>query len=367
MTRLRKPAKRRSWGSIFELKSGHYRASYVGPDLVRYCAPHTYAAKMDAEGWLSSERRKIDLEIWRPPGTEEQRGMTLETFATRWLAQRTLKSRTRSLYADLLRLHINPGLGELPLSRITTAAVWAWHAELETGPTRKAHAYALLHAILRTAVEDEIIPSNPCVIRKAMQSKQVHEIEPLSPEELQALVWEMPKDLRVAVLLMGWCGLRVGEVKALRCVDVGEGAVTVRVTRAVSQRNGETMVDTPKTRAGTRTVAVPPHIRQIIVSHLAALTDDDPVGLVFPGSAGGYLTDWDIRRPLKKAADRIGKPNLRIHDLRHTGATLAAQAGATTAELMQRIGHATPAMAMKYQHVAAGRDAEIARRLSEGR
>ncbi|MBC2638929.1 site-specific integrase [Rhodococcus sp. 3A] len=335
----RKTAKRRSWGSVFELKSGRFRATYVGPDLVRYAAPHTFAATIDADGWLSSERRKIDLETWRPPGSEDQRGMTLEKYAERWLTQRTPKPRTRQLYADLLRLRINHGLGELPVARITPAAVRAWHAELETEPTRKAHAYALLHAILRTAVEDEVIPSNPCVIRKAMQTGSTREIEPLSPDELQALVWEMPKSLRAAVLLMGWCGLRVGEVKALMRRNIGPDAEWVRVERAVSHRSGQTMVDTPKTRAGTRTVAVPPHIRPAILAHLADLDDDDPYALLFPGAAGSFIPDWDIRRPFKLAADRIDKPSLRIHDLRHTGATLAAHAGATTKELMGRLGY----------------------------
>ena len=61
-----------------------------------------------------------------------------------------------------------------------------------------------------------------------------------------------------------------------------------------------------------------------------------------------YRTHWE------KARAAIGKPNLRVHDLRHVGAVLAAQSGATTAELMHRLGHTTPQMALKYQHVAEG-------------
>jgi integrase len=75
--------------------------------------------------------------------------------------------------------------------------------------------------------------------------------------------------------------------------------------------------------------------------------------------ADRYRTHWE------KARAAIGKPNLRVHDLRHVGAVLAAQSGATTAELMHRLGHTTPQMALRYQHVAEGRDAEIAERLSK--
>jgi integrase len=65
------------------------------------------------------------------------------------------------------------------------------------------------------------------------------------------------------------------------------------------------------------------------------------------------------------AREAAGRPDLRFHDLRHTGAVLAAQTGATLAELMSRLGHSTPQAALRYQHAARGRDAEIAAKLSE--
>ncbi|WP_230595670.1 site-specific integrase [Rhodococcoides fascians] len=217
-----------------------------------------------------------------------------------------------------------------------------------------------------TAVADEIVNANPCRIRSAMGTKTQRKIEPLTAAELGALAAEMPSDLSAAVLLMGWCGLRSGEVKGLRRSDVAADASALTVQRAVTYRSGEYLTQTPKTRAGNRTVAIPPHIRPAIISHLAKNVGKPGTSLLFqPVDSAPDLSDWALRKPFKKAAEKIGKPNLRIHDLRHTGATLAAQAGATTAELMNRLGHTTPAMAMQYQHVTAGRDAEIARRLSE--
>jgi len=73
-------------------------------------------------------------------------------------------------------------------------------------------------------------------------------------------------------------------------------------------------------------------------------------------------TLYKVYYPTREAA---GRKDLRWHDLRHTGAVLAAQTGATLAELMGRLGHTTPGAAMRYQHAAADRDAEIARRLSQ--
>jgi integrase len=80
---------------------------------------------------------------------------------------------------------------------------------------------------------------------------------------------------------------------------------------------------------------------------------------------GDHMHSDNYRTPWEKARAAIGKPNLRVHDLRHVGAVLAAQSGATTAELMHRLGHTTAVMALRYQHVGEGRDAEIAERLSK--
>ena len=77
------------------------------------------------------------------------------------------------------------------------------------------------------------------------------------------------------------------------------------------------------------------------------------------------MTDWQLRRAVAAAGNAVGIENLRPHELRHTAATLAAQTGATTKELMSRIGHATADAALLYQHASAERDAEIARKLDE--
>lgn len=82
-----------------------------------------------------------------------------------------------------------------------------------------------------------------------------------------------------------------------------------------------------------------------------------------PGCVGGHLAATALYSPWDAARRAAGRPDLRLHDLRHTGAVEAARHGATLAELMGRLGHTTPAMALRYQHVAEGRDAEIARRI----
>jgi integrase len=86
--------------------------------------------------------------------------------------------------------------------------------------------------------------------------------------------------------------------------------------------------------------------------------------LLFPAESGDHLQPSTLYRHYYKARAAAGRPDLRFHDLRHSGAVLAAQSGATLAELMARLGHSSPAAAMRYQHAAAGRDRAIAEALS---
>jgi len=88
--------------------------------------------------------------------------------------------------------------------------------------------------------------------------------------------------------------------------------------------------------------------------------------LLFPskGDPRRHLAPASLYRHFYSARDAAGRPDLRFHDLRHTGAVLAASTGATLAELMSRLGHSTPQAALKYQHTAQGRDQQIAAALS---
>ena len=357
--------KRRGFGRIRQERSGRYSAAYVGPDTKLHKAPRTYSQESDAEGWLAAERRKIDLGTWG--AIERSDGITLRTYSDRWIEQRNLRPSTRAHYESMLNRLILPDLGDAKMVTLTPAKVRQWHAELGVGhPTRNAHCYALLHAICATAVQDEVLDANPCRIRAAMQTKRKRDVDVLTPAEVNRLAAKMPTRLHASVVLAAWCGLRWGETAELRRKDVSKDCATLRVRRAVTYRKGQFYVGEPKTAAGVRDVAIPPHIRPIVKAHLKNHVGRDPDSLLFPTDDGRHHMHGDnYRTPWEKARAAIGKPNLRVHDLRHVGAVLAAQSGATTAELMHRLGHTTPQMALKYQHVVEGRDAEIAERLSK--
>jgi integrase len=125
-------------------------------------------------------------------------------------------------------------------------------------------------------------------------------------------------------------------------------------------------VDTPKSDAGLRDVAIPPHLLPAIQLHLDEHTAPGKHALLFPSADGQrHMAASTLYRVFYRARETAGRPDLRWHDLRHTGAVLAASTGATLAELMGRLGHSTPSAALRYQHAAQGRDAQIAQALSE--
>jgi len=117
----------------------------------------------------------------------------------------------------------------------------------------------------------------------------------------------------------------------------------------------------PKTDAGIRDVAIPPHLMPKVKDHLSANITGGREGLLVPAADGvTHLAPSTLYGVYYPARAQAARPDLRFHDLRHTGAVLAASTGATLAELMARLGHSTAGAAMRYQHASQDRDQVIA-------
>ena len=375
----RKPQKRGAFGTAHKLPSGRYRAMYRGPDGRRYTAPKTFLTEKDARGWLSLRQSEIIRKAWAPPEADDKPApkLTFATYTQTWMTQRDLKPRTREHYDKLLEDHIKPKFGPLPIAAITADDVRAWHATLGTKtPTLRAHAYGLLRTIMGTALSDGKIHINPCVIRGAGTARRVHKIRPASLDEIEAITQAMPEQYQAMVLLAAWCALRFGELTELQRRDIiimepkagdadSDAYGIVRVERAVVRVEKGFQVTTPKSDAGRRNVEIPPHLLPVIKDHLSQFVEPDKNALLFPAAHGGHLAPATLYRQFYKARSAAKRDDLRWHDLRHSGAVLAAATGATLAELMARLGHSTPQAAMRYQHAAQGRDRQIAKLLSK--
>jgi integrase len=364
----RKPRQTGTFGSVDKLAKG-FRARYYGPDGRRYNAPTLFLTKREARAWLALRHAEIIRKAWEPPEAHQNKPTrtTFAEYAQQWLAGRDLKDRTREHYRRLLDQHLlEAPFASLPLSSVTSDDVRGWYARWGTKtPTLRAHCYGLLRTIMATALSDGKIKVTPCVIRGAGNTKRVKKIRPATLDELEIITAAMPEQYQAMTLLASWCALRFGELTELRRMDVDLHDEVIRVRRAVVRTDDGFKQTTPKSDAGIRDVAIPPHLLPALEDHLAKHVGKTRDSLLFPAMRGGYMAEGTLFRHFCKAREAASRPDLRFHDLRHSGAVLAAATGATLAELMARLGHSSPAAAMRYQHAAQGRDREIAALLSK--
>jgi integrase len=355
-------AARRRFGAIRRLPSGRWQASYQAPDGSRRTAPATFATKTDADRWVSAVETDMLRGTWVDDAAAK---VAFGDYAKDWLASHPrIGPRWRETCERNLRLHLAP-LQRIALRDLTPSVVRHWYAAAlagEGGRTSIAQSYRFLRAVLNSAVADGALARNPCQIRGAGVDRAV-ERPVATPAEIAALLEAINPRYRAAVVLAAWCGLRRGEVLALTRsdVDVEAGLVTVRRTRTELLSTAERFDAPPKTDAGYRTVAIPPHVLPLLVEHLETYAGPDRV---FVGRSGEPMRGDALRLAFERARGQVDLPQLRFHDLRHTGQTLAAEAGASLADLMRRLGHTSMVAAKRYLHATDSRDRQIADALS---
>jgi integrase len=357
---------RANWGAVRELPSGRFQIRYR-VDGARRTGDATYSTKREATAALAAIRTDLERGTW--VDLEAGKSITLRTYATRWLDHRTnLAPRTHELYECELRVHILPAIGDLTLSELTIPRVRSWHAEMvkrSPGKTTPAKCYRLLRAILNTAVEDNLIIRNPCTIKGAGTERPAE--RPIATmDQVFALADAIEPRLRLMVLLATFASLRQGEIRGLtrRRIDLSKHEVLV-VEQVQDLVDGSVVVLPPKSAASVRTVAIPPSLGAEVEHHLATFAGPDDDGLLFCTRDGVPIGKRNLHAAWVKARRAVGVEHLHFHDLRHTGNTMAAATGASTKELMERMGHSSARAALIYQHATRDRDREIAARLDD--
>lgn len=370
---------RRGFGSIRQRPSGRWQARYKGPDGAYHNAPMTYPTKRDAEAYLRVVEADVIRHTWRAPATTTEQ---LGAYGTRVIEQRRLRPQSRLAYLADWDNHVVPYLGTKRVGSLTPADIRTWHADLTSalaarmaevnwvstggrrdGSAAAARAYRILRMVMNQAVEDGLQTANPCQIKGAGTYKKP--VRPtLTVEEVEQLAGAVPQRYRALVLLLAWTGLRLGEATELRWRDVDLDGCSIRIERAVYPVDGEYVIGDPKSDAGRRTVSVPPSlVAELVRSGPDIRHPDALVVSTRSGRCAYSAAQTAITRTLRS----LGRTDVRVHDLRHTGHTLAAASGATLADLMQRLGHSTVNASMTYAHAADDHGRAVAARLEERR
>jgi integrase len=296
--------RRRQFGTIRKRPSGRWQAFYLHQGAKHY-APNTFTTKADASTYLDNVHADITRGGWVDPQAGR---IPFAQYAHDWLASRPdLRPRTIMQYESLLKCHLIPTFGRVPIAEVTSSHVRTWHAALAaTKPGAARTAYRLLRAIFTTAVDDERLVRNPCRVHGAGSDKVIERSIP-TVEEVAALSAAMPDKLRLAITIAAWGGLRRGEILALRRKDVDPLGSKLRVERALSELNDGTLVfASPKTDAGTRTVHLPAFAMDEVQHHVDSFVGADPNALLFTGRGGVPLRMKSFSAPFHRARASCG-------------------------------------------------------------
>lgn len=393
---------RRHFGQITKLPSGRFRARYSDPEgrltpagePVRHNAPHTFESRVDAEGWLTDERRRISSGTWTTPEArrlaarlaEQSRLPTFGNYAARWIDERRVKGRalaprTQDAYRDYLERFLAPTFGHLHLDELTPGMVNQWFDQLrpkrkgraDSGDAQRAKVYSFARAVMNSAVSAHgPMPGgiNPFAVRGAgVAPYKRRDAQVVTGEEFAAMLATIRVNWRPMLLLAMWCGLRYSEIASLRRTDIDLKMGTVTVSKAVSRSRSGVADKDPKSEAGNRVVRIPSHVLPEIKAHLRASVNGRD-GLLFPGTNGMHLAPATFYGKLGEKSDgwyaarhAAGRDDVTFHDLRASGATLMSQ-DATEAEVQQWLGDSTPQAAQRYVRASRSRMAAHADRLS---
>jgi integrase len=347
-------------GWVRRAPSGKWQARWReagGRERVR-----TFRLKADAERFLVATEDAMHRGAYHDPNAGRE---TLEAF---WRSVRTtaaatgrLSDRTLVAYDEIWRLYLAPALGRRPLNAITRVDV---EDVIATTPSAwRAHdVLKVLRMVLGRAVKSGRIASNPAA-GVELPKLERHEPRTLSADELARLVDAMPDRWRAFVLVAAYSSLRFSELVALRINRLELPRNRIRVEEKITEA-GRLIPGTPKTDRSRRTVTLPEFVTFELAEHVRRFPPG-PDGLVFTMPRGG-----PIRRPAfyrlvwKPAIKAAGLEGFRVGQLRHTGATIALDAGASPLLVAFRLGHtSTRTVEQHYAGRLEGFDKQIAAEL----
>ena len=308
----------------------------------------TFATKADANAWLAAQQTDTGRGTWVDPSLGKE---LFGDYARNWLETRSdLAETTRAKYQGLLGLHILPAFGRCRIAQVDPAAVRGWYHVLSAKYNSTGDdAYRLLRAIMNTAVADKRVGRSPCTVKGAGATESAK--RPIATiAELQGAVDALLPRYRAGFALAAWCQLRRGEVLGLQRQHVDMEALTIRVEQEwVVPPGKRPILKAPKTAAGYRVIDIPPNIAEVIQGHLDTFVGPGPTAWLLATANGTPIQPRNFFRCWEKARKQVGRPELTIHDLRHSGLTWSAATGAPLAELMRRGGHKDSRAAIRYQ------------------
>jgi len=339
-----------------------------------------FATQKECQAAMNKLLVAVDQQSYSVPTKASVR----EYLTKEWLpaVKATIRPSTYNSYVQHVECHVAPHIGSVKLQKLTGSQVNALYAKLaDTGrkdgktglsPMTIHHVHACLHKACKDAVRWGHISRNPLDAADPPRKKGdgTKEMKTWTKEQVKAFLGAM-QDERLSPLwhTIAMTGMRRGEAIGLRWSDVDLEGGRLAVRRALIPNGRDVVVSEPKTVKGRRVIAVDPGTVEVLKAQAARQLEEQgkwdeawvETGLVFTQENGEALDPESVSRYWRQAVKKAMLPKIRLHDLRHTHATLALQAGIHPKVVSERLGHATVSITLDtYSHAIPAMQEEAA-------
>lgn len=336
-------------------KGTAWRVQYRSPDG-KSRTKQGFRTKAEAQRWADKNATTITEGYWTDPSRGKIR---IEELWDMWKpSQHHLAESSMHTLASSWDTHVKPRWGSIAISAVQTRDVQAWvdsmHADNKSSSVIH-RAENLLSALADVAVYDQMIPRNPCASVR-LPSRKRREMNALTVDQVKVLVNQAAR-YKSLVVFLAFTGARWGEAVALRVEDIDLARKRATISKAASTVGGKVVVGDTKTRK-VRSIALPTVVVEALRSELRGKL---PKALVWANHRGQIVTTpsrrswWHAAVDACHAADGSFPAGLRIHDLRHTAASILIGAGASVLVVQRQLGHASAKMTLdRYAHLFDG-------------
>jgi integrase len=278
-----------------------------------------------------------------------------------------LRPRTLEMYSSFIKVHINPSLGKLRLKDLQPHHLQSFYTKkLESGLSKRS--VQLLHSTLRRALKQAVmwgmVPRNVCSLVQA-PSPEKKAPAFYTREQLLTLL-EAVKDDRFSLVykLLIYGGFREGEVLGIHVEDCDLVNRVVNVRHAIITLKGGLVVGEPKTKTSRRAVTLPKAVFEDLEKHINQLKRNQ--GLIFTTRSGKPISPRNFIRHFKSTIEAAGLPELTVHGIRHSHASLLLASGVNPKVVQERLGHASISLTLDtYSHVIPSLQEEAAQKLDK--
>lgn len=337
-------------GTVRRRGDGRWEARYRDATGLR----KSVFGKTQADVLAKLKAARNDRDLGLPARSER---LTTAAYLTKWIdgARVNVRPTTAIRYEGLIRRHLIPRLGRIPLARLSAQDLGRCYAGMigeGLAPRTAGHAHRVLGRALRDAEASGLVVRNVARLTRAPRVPY-QEMHALSIDEAHRLIEAAHGDrLEALVVLALSTGAREGELLALRWSDVDLDAGVVRIQRTLLRTPTGLTFAEPKTASSRRSIPIGRATVAALRAHRQRQATERLTDLAFANTLGGPVNAGEMLRAFYALLTRAGLPRVRFHDLRHTAATLMLGAGVHAKIVAERLGHSTPMLTLTvYSHV----------------